>query len=217
MPISIKELAAGLGLSARRLQQFTDQGMPKVKHGEYDPLDVCRWFYLKWRDAELKKEKEDSRSDEEDRRHKRIKADREELKLNQERGDLMPTGIIQPIGKDIFAIFRVNVMNAAARLAPSLEMVAALEAQRRVENALLSLLRDMANSFAREMAKTLGADADIIGADGARPDSPARPGAHVSGVGPGTGTSAVTHHKRVGESVSNSAKGNKRKARPIRS
>jgi hypothetical protein len=42
--VNVRELAALLGISPRRIQQLVRLGMPRVVRGKYDPK-VCRMWY----------------------------------------------------------------------------------------------------------------------------------------------------------------------------
>jgi phage terminase Nu1 subunit (DNA packaging protein) len=42
--VNVRELAAVLGISPRRVQQLVRLGMPRVARGKYDPT-VCRMWY----------------------------------------------------------------------------------------------------------------------------------------------------------------------------
>ncbi len=42
--VNVRELAALLGISVRRVQQLARLGMPRVARGKYDPR-VCREWY----------------------------------------------------------------------------------------------------------------------------------------------------------------------------
>jgi phage terminase Nu1 subunit (DNA packaging protein) len=42
--VNVRELAALLGISVRRVQQLVHLGMPRVARGKYDPR-ICRKWY----------------------------------------------------------------------------------------------------------------------------------------------------------------------------
>jgi phage terminase Nu1 subunit (DNA packaging protein) len=42
--VNVRELAALLGISVRRVQQLVHLGMPRVARGKYDPRVCRRWY-----------------------------------------------------------------------------------------------------------------------------------------------------------------------------
>jgi phage terminase Nu1 subunit (DNA packaging protein) len=56
--VNVRELAALLGISVRRVQQLARLGMPRVARGRYDPRICRKWYeatpWRKWARAQAR-------------------------------------------------------------------------------------------------------------------------------------------------------------------
>ena len=124
--VGIPEVATALNLSARRVQQLANEGLPKKSPGKYD-LDECRSFYIRYLQAIVEKRSvvdEGGKiflSEREERlRLLRADADLREIELARERSDLVSIGHVERAFADLVLTTTSRIMAIAPRLAPEL-------------------------------------------------------------------------------------------------
>jgi phage terminase Nu1 subunit (DNA packaging protein) len=141
--VGIKELAAILDLTPRRIQQLTQEGFPKKVRGKYD-RDECVGFYIRYLQALVEKRarvEEGGKifaSEREERlRLLRAGADLREIELARERSELVSVVDVDRAFEDLAVTTQARILAVAPRLAPELiGEKSRVMAQAKIERAL---------------------------------------------------------------------------------
>lgn len=111
---SIKELAAALGASYQTFREYSALGiLPRQKNGLYYTKAVCDWLE-EAKGGESDEEMGDASAELEKLR--RVKRQREELKLRQERGELVHVDDIRALMRDMLGFWRARAKTAGGRI-----------------------------------------------------------------------------------------------------
>jgi phage terminase Nu1 subunit (DNA packaging protein) len=124
--IGIKQVAAALNLTASRVQQLVQEGLPKKLRGKYDK-DECTGWYIRYLQALVEKKAivdEGGRifASEREERLRQIRADADltEIKLARQRGQLVLIDDVEKEISDLVLTTKARVLAVAPRLAPEL-------------------------------------------------------------------------------------------------
>ena len=91
---TVHQIAAAFGVSARQVQRFADEGMPRPVAGRYDPVGCARWFIERLR-AELAALGQGDDLEAQRARAMAAQANLLEHRLKAARAELVPRGIIE--------------------------------------------------------------------------------------------------------------------------
>ena len=155
--VGIREISIALNLSARRVQQLANEGLPKKSPGKYD-LDECRGFYIRYLQAIVEKRSvvdEGGKIFASERKERlrllRADADLREIELARERSDLVSIGDVERAFADLVLTTKSGIMAVAPRLARDLiGEQSRMMVHAKIEKALNEALLD-----ARRAARTL--------------------------------------------------------------
>lgn len=124
--LGIREIAVVLNLTPTRVQQLTNEGLPKKFRGKYDQ-DVCVGWYIRYLQALVEKRaivdeggKIFASEREERLRLLRADADLREIELARERSELVSIAEVEREMTDLVLTTKARVMAVAPRLAPEL-------------------------------------------------------------------------------------------------
>jgi phage terminase Nu1 subunit (DNA packaging protein) len=123
--VGIKELAAILNLTPRRIQQLVEEGFPKKLRGKYDLLKCARW-YIRYLRAVIEKKEvpmPDGAFAGERQEHVRLvraSADLREVELAREQSELLSVEDVEREMTNLIRTARAHVMAIAPRMAPEL-------------------------------------------------------------------------------------------------
>lgn len=115
----VQEVAKWLLCSERQVQLLVQKGLPKEAHGQYDLLEVFKWYvqYL----ADKKKDDDENGLEKEQERWTKAKADLSEIELSKARGELVPIEVYETqLASQIMAA-RQHILGLPAKLSPQLE------------------------------------------------------------------------------------------------
>lgn len=124
--VSIKEIAAALNLTTRRIHQLVQGGLPKALRGRYD-RDECVGWYIRYlqtlvdRKAIVDKGGKVFASEREARLwNLRADADLKEIELSREHSQLVAIADVEKEFADLITTTKARVMAVAPQLAPDL-------------------------------------------------------------------------------------------------
>jgi phage terminase Nu1 subunit (DNA packaging protein) len=124
--VGIRELAGILNLTATRVQQLVQEGLPKKLRGKYDQ-DLCVGWYIRYLQALVEKKAivgeggEVLKNEREERlRLLRADADLREIELARERGQLVAIEDVEKEMTDLILVTKARVLAVGARVAPEL-------------------------------------------------------------------------------------------------
>lgn len=124
--IRIRQLAEILNLTATRVQQLVQEGLPKKFRGKYDQ-DQCVAWYIRYLQALVEKKAivgeggEVLKNEREERlRLLRADADLREIELARERGQLVAIEDVEKEMTDLILVTKARVLAVGARVAPLL-------------------------------------------------------------------------------------------------
>jgi hypothetical protein len=149
--VRIKEIAAILNLTPMRVQQLTQEGLPKKDRGQYD-RDECTRFYIRYLQAIVEKRavvdeggKIFASERVERLRLLRTLADLREIELSRERSELVSVEDVERAMTDLIVVTEARVMAVAPRLAPELVgETSRIMIHAKLERALSETLRTLA-------------------------------------------------------------------------
>jgi phage terminase Nu1 subunit (DNA packaging protein) len=126
MPIvDVTKVASALNLDPRRVQQLVKEGMPRVSRGQYDPVKCMVWYirYLQNAIERRSAPNLDGAHVGESRERVRLlraAADLKEMRLSQQRSQLVAVRDVEAMTKDLVCTTSAVIMAIAPRLAPEL-------------------------------------------------------------------------------------------------
>ena len=184
--VGVDKVAAALNIEPRRVQQLCADGMPREMRGRYD-LAKCMLWYIRYLQDSLKHRGAPTNDSIKDQRERLLKAqaDREELNLAKDRGELIPIKVYEDeMSRHIEAV-RQRLLLLPATAAPHLEG----------ENRTVIKLR-----LDQEIRKIMEmiADASTHEHDAHHDGSASGPGTGPGAASRQMGAAAVSHRKRVG-------------------
>ena len=116
--MSTGDLCLLFGLSKQRIQQYTVQGMPKVKHGTYDATECLKWYL-----DNIYSGPEDNNESIQKLKARLLKeqGDHWALKNEEKRQDLLPADEVKQQWADRAASLRGSLRGLISRLVGELE------------------------------------------------------------------------------------------------
>jgi phage terminase Nu1 subunit (DNA packaging protein) len=124
--IGIKQVASVLNLTASRIQQLVQEGLPKKLRGKYDQ-DECTGWYIRYLQALVEKKAivdeggQIFKSEREERlRLLTADADLRELDLARKRGQLVSIEDVEHEMTDLILVTKARILAVGARVAPEL-------------------------------------------------------------------------------------------------
>lgn len=122
----IKQIAVILNLTASRIQQLVQEGLPKKLRGKYDQ-DECVGWYIRYLQALVEKkaivgEGGAVLANEREERLRLLRADADlrEIELARERGQLVTIEEVEHEMTDLILVTKARVLAVGARVAPEL-------------------------------------------------------------------------------------------------
>jgi phage terminase Nu1 subunit (DNA packaging protein) len=124
--VGIKQLAQILNLTASRVQQLVQSGLPKKLRGKYDQ-DICVGWYIRYLQALVEKKAivDEGGGVLANERQERLRllsadADLREIELARERGQLVAIEDVEHEMSDLILVTKARVLAVGARVAPEL-------------------------------------------------------------------------------------------------
>lgn len=128
---SVKVLSALFGVNTRTIYAYVRDGVipePAVK-GKYDIRESTQSLLAWWQEKSLGKTKGAAAASE---RLASAKAEQEEIKLAELKGDMVPAGQVDRALTEMATIYRARHLQLADRLAPRLEHIGSVEEAREI-------------------------------------------------------------------------------------
>jgi phage terminase Nu1 subunit (DNA packaging protein) len=164
-----------LGITPRRIQQLTEEGMPKQQHGKYN-VTACTKWYIQYLRGQLAKRQDDAVRDEtihwtrERTRLAREQAETSALKNAELRGELVSVEILKQRLGHVFANIRQNTLSLASKIAPECEGRSTPEIKSVIDREARRLLEGLATFDLGKLPHRSIPDADPKDSDAAPAD-----------------------------------------------
>lgn len=186
--VGVDKVAAALNIDARRVQQLAKEGVftgAKAKHGQYD-LAKCMLLYIRYLQDALKHRGQPTDDSVKAQRERLLKAqaDREEISLAKDRGELIPVEVYEEeMSRHIEAV-RQRFLLLPANAAPHLEGEDRTTIKLRLEAEVRKIMSMIANDSHEHDAHHGGSASGTAAGAGASAQK--------------VGAAANHHRKRVG-------------------
>ena len=140
--LGISAIAARLKLTPRRIQQLVAEGMPRISRGKYDLDQALDWYIARLERQLAGETDEDGETtyNKERSRDRAAAADLKELKIAQQRRELVAVSDVEKELTDLVITVKASVLAVPPRLAPKLVGLEALAVQGALEEELKQAL-----------------------------------------------------------------------------
>lgn len=140
-----KELAAEfLGISRRQIDRYIEKGMPRVGAGRkvrFGPTAFA--WHREYLAQEKGVGKEVGKLQEEMARKTQIEADRAQLKLLKEQGELVQVSTVRQKLEQINSIIKTKLLGLPTKMAPTLAMKPTNQIKAKMESQILEVLEEL--------------------------------------------------------------------------